>query len=277
MPSKPESSPDPHSIPLLSPDDEEQQHQRSPSNQLYTPSPPAKRPLLNRYSWIVAAILLLIFIGLLAVPTPGTRQEDDDWEETAPVPDSSGICKQFKFADLPDDELSKTLDRTLKSEEYLRGSADRLSGAVRIATESFDDMGPVGADPRWDIFQEFHDYLEKTYPLMYPPLPPFSPVPSFLVAWFVDNRYSRLKVEIVNTWGLVFTWNGTDRDLKPSGQLVGMEVNSSAIRGSSGCCSCSQGYGEYMDVSTKLRAQRRRKDMGKRYLPTQPPRTTPYS
>jgi Gly-Xaa carboxypeptidase len=82
------------------------------------------------------------------------------------VPDISGICKQSDFVDLPDDELSKTLDRTLKSQEYIRRCADRLSGAVRIATESFDDMGPVGVDPRWNIFQEFHDYLEKTYPLM---------------------------------------------------------------------------------------------------------------
>jgi len=41
---------------------------------------------------------------------------------------------------------------------------ERLAGAIGIPTESFDDMGPVGEDPRWDIFQDFHEYLAKTYP-----------------------------------------------------------------------------------------------------------------
>ena len=174
MPSKREATSEDHSIPLLSQADEEQA--RSSPDHLYTPSPPPKRPLLNRYSWIVAALLLLLFIGLLAIPKPGGTQNDDDndWDDLAPVPDSKGLCKQSNFVDLPDDELSKTLERTLKNEEYIQGSADRLSGAVRIATESFDDMGPVGEDPRWDIFQEFHDYLEKTYPLMYSPSPRIS-------------------------------------------------------------------------------------------------------
>ena len=42
-------------------------------------------------------------------------------------------------------------------------------GLFRFATESFDDMGPVGEDPRWDVFHEFHDYLAKIYPNVYDP------------------------------------------------------------------------------------------------------------
>jgi Gly-Xaa carboxypeptidase len=30
-----------------------------------------------------------------------------------------------------------------------------LSGAVKIPTEIFDVMGPVGEDPRWDVFYDF--------------------------------------------------------------------------------------------------------------------------
>jgi Gly-Xaa carboxypeptidase len=41
-----------------------------------------------------------------------------------------------------------------------------MQGAVQIATESYDDMKLVGDDPRWDIFVDFHDYLEKTFPLV---------------------------------------------------------------------------------------------------------------
>jgi hypothetical protein len=166
MPSKPESSMEPHSLPLLSQDDEEQQ--RLSLHESYPPTRPAKGLLQNRSSWIVAVFLLLLFIGLLAVPKPGPHNDDDDdgWDDDAPVPDIAEICKQFDFVDLPDDDLTRTADKTLSSEEYKSGSADRLSGAVRIATENFDDMGPVGIDPRWDIFQDFHDYLEHTYPLM---------------------------------------------------------------------------------------------------------------
>ena len=34
-------------------------------------------------------------------------------------------------------------------------------------TESFDDMEPVGVDPRWDVFGPFHDYLQQAFPLVY--------------------------------------------------------------------------------------------------------------
>ena len=28
-------------------------------------------------------------------------------------------------------------------------------------------MGPVGVDPRWDVFGPFHDYLRQAFPLVY--------------------------------------------------------------------------------------------------------------
>jgi Gly-Xaa carboxypeptidase len=157
-------SSDPHSIPLLSsPPDEEERS--SASQPLYTPRPPPKRSLLNRYSWIVAAVLIIVFIGLLAVPKPSwTPGDQDDYDDDAPVPDSSGICKQSSAPKLPDDDLSRALGNLLDSEDYLRESAERLSKAVQIRTEAFDDMGPVGHDPRWDVFQDFHDFLAKSYP-----------------------------------------------------------------------------------------------------------------
>ena len=37
-------------------------------------------------------------------------------------------------------------------------------------TEAFDDLKPPGQDPRWDIFASFHEYLEKTFPLVYVPV-----------------------------------------------------------------------------------------------------------
>lgn len=34
-------------------------------------------------------------------------------------------------------------------------------------TESFDNMGPVGVDARWDAFAPFQDYLVQSFPLTY--------------------------------------------------------------------------------------------------------------
>lgn len=49
-------------------------------------------------------------------------------------------------------------------------------------------------DKRWDVFYAFHEYLEKTFPLV----------------------HEKLKVEKVNTHGLLYTWQGSDPDLKPT-------------------------------------------------------------
>lgn len=171
MPPSKSPSPDHHSIPLLSDPHDDEEHQRSNLNQpLYAPHPPPKRPILNRYSWIVVAILLFLFIGLLAVPTPKSHKSgevENDYDEDAPTPDSNGICTQSSMKQLPDDDISKALETALSSDAYLKDSVERLSGAVQIPTESFDDMGPVGQDPRWDVFQVFHDYLERVYPKVY--------------------------------------------------------------------------------------------------------------
>ena len=34
-------------------------------------------------------------------------------------------------------------------------------------TESFDNMAPVGVDPRWEAFGPFHEYLLKAFPQVY--------------------------------------------------------------------------------------------------------------
>lgn len=81
----------------------------------------------------------------------------------------------------------------LHTPAFENASIIRHSGAVKIPTQSFDDMGKIGEDKRWDILYEFADYLEATFP----------------------RTHSDLKVEKVNTHGLVYTWQGSDEKLKP--------------------------------------------------------------
>ncbi|KAF1845211.1 carboxypeptidase S [Cucurbitaria berberidis CBS 394.84] len=90
----------------------------------------------------------------------------------------------------------------LKSETFRNIEIKRLSGAVQIPTQSFDDMGDVGADPRWDIFYSFADYLRKTYPL----------------------THATLQLEKIHEHGLLFSWAGTDPSLKPSLLMAHQDV-----------------------------------------------------
>jgi Gly-Xaa carboxypeptidase len=79
----------------------------------------------------------------------------------------------------------------------MEGKKDRivtwLSNAVKIPTEIFDVMGPVGEDKRWDVFYEFAEYLEKAFPR-------------------VHEKLTRTRVM---THALVYEWQGSDPSLKP--------------------------------------------------------------
>lgn len=94
------------------------------------------------------------------------------------------------------------MDELLSSSGFEKESIKRLSGAVQVPTMSFDDMGEIGVDKRWDIFYEFGKYLEKTFP----------------------TAYEKLDVDVVNTHGLVFTWKGSDLTLKPTLLMAHQDV-----------------------------------------------------
>ena len=65
-----------------------------------------------------------------------------------------------------------------------------LSDAVKIRTVSFEDLSLMDSTQ----FEKFVGYLAKTYPLV----------------------HSRLKFERVNTYGLLYQWNGKNTSLKPA-------------------------------------------------------------
>ncbi|GLB41814.1 putative to MEROPS metallopeptidase family M20A [Lyophyllum shimeji] len=89
--------------------------------------------------------------------------------------------------------LWKSLNATFGTESFKAQAVDWLGGAVRVPTESFDDMGPVGEDRRWEAFAPFHDYLLAAFPLV----------------------HSTLQLTKVNTYGLLYVWQGSDASLKP--------------------------------------------------------------
>ncbi|KAJ7672674.1 hypothetical protein B0H17DRAFT_1208707 [Mycena rosella] len=74
---------------------------------------------------------------------------------------SAGLAAGASFSPCPQVEplspnfhhvLHARLDGLYKADEFKSSVYDKLGGAVRVPTESYDDMRPVGEDPRWDVF-----------------------------------------------------------------------------------------------------------------------------
>ncbi|ETW79160.1 Metallo peptidase M20 [Heterobasidion irregulare TC 32-1] len=89
--------------------------------------------------------------------------------------------------------LADALDEELSTEEYRLWAYESLGGAVRIPTETYDDLGKPGEDPRWETRLLLHDYLQNRFPLV----------------------HANLLKTVVNQFALVYHWQGTDASLKP--------------------------------------------------------------
>ncbi|KAH9924758.1 carboxypeptidase S [Fomitopsis serialis] len=96
---------------------------------------------------------------------------------------TAALCSQATaLSPVKNAGLFKTLANTYSTDEFLHRR-----------TQSYDDLGPIGEDPRWESFGPFHGYLLKAYP----------------------QAHATLELTKVNTYGLVYVWKGTDESLKP--------------------------------------------------------------
>lgn len=89
---------------------------------------------------------------------------------------------------------NSTVLKILHDPKYRNKSIETLVGAVQIDTQIGDHLPDVDESPEtWAKFQKFHDYLNKTFPLV----------------------YKDLEIQKVNTYGLVYIWKGSQENLKP--------------------------------------------------------------
>ncbi|KAK7059850.1 carboxypeptidase S [Favolaschia claudopus] len=107
---------------------------------------------------------------------------------------SAGVCPQESpIAPKEHDALWNNLTSLHATPAFRKRAAGQLGNAVRIPTETFDGMRPVGEDQRWITRGPFVDHLRITYPLV----------------------HKNLELQRVNTYGLIYTWKGSDASLKP--------------------------------------------------------------
>lgn len=98
---------------------------------------------------------------------------------------------------------SDTIDKVLHDESFRNQSIKKLLDSVRYPTQIYDDMvNPNVADtidelykiePRWAEMEKFHGFLKETFPLV----------------------HKHLKLEKINKFALVYTWEGSDTEKKP--------------------------------------------------------------
>lgn len=165
---------------------------------------PARRELYPSFRRRIAVSFVLLFVAFVVLLRPSGR---DAWP--LPTSEPGGLetysvkCPQVDPL-VPSNGTKKLgdMDQFLKTNEFREQSVTRLSGAVKIPSMSFDDMGAIGEDKRWDIFYEFADYLKATYPKV----------------------HDTLSLDVVNTHGLVYTWTGSNKGLKPTLLMAHQDV-----------------------------------------------------
>ncbi|KAF2716703.1 carboxypeptidase S [Polychaeton citri CBS 116435] len=122
-------------------------------------------------------------------------------ESTSPSAYKSQCEQASPLFPSPDNRLDDKF-ATFTTSDFLNKTVARLSGAVKVDTQSFDDLGPVGEDTRWERMYAFATYLEATFPLV----------------------HKHLQLEKINTHGLLYTWTGSDSSLKPTLLMAHQDV-----------------------------------------------------
>lgn len=166
-----------------------------------TPVVPERPGSSNRTLFLRSALFTLALWGfiryyILAYPTPQWSLNPIDSGSKAKCPQVDPLHPALKTQKLDD------VGNYLTTQAFRDLEIERLSNAVKIPTQSFDDMGDIGVDPRWDIFYSFADYLAKTYPL----------------------THATLQLDKINTHGLLYTWPGTNPKLKPNLLMAHQDV-----------------------------------------------------
>ncbi|KAF8141984.1 hypothetical protein EV363DRAFT_41098 [Boletus edulis] len=122
--------------------------------------------------------------------------------ESASIARLDDLCPQVEgLTPATHEALLQSLDQEFGSTEFKLKAYESLGGAVRIPTESYDDLGLPSEDPRWEIETKFHEYLESRFPKV----------------------HANLKRTKVNTYALVYEWKGTE-NVKPLLLAAHMDV-----------------------------------------------------
>lgn len=123
-------------------------------------------------------------------------------------PELKKLCPQVEVAKIqpPQTPALIKMDEYLQSGEFRRRSAELLSKSITYQTVSYDSLSDPDLsldDPLYEHFVRlFHDFIAVEFPKI----------------------KKNLQLQHVNTHGLLYTWEGTHRDLKPTVLLSHLDI-----------------------------------------------------
>ncbi|KAK2612768.1 hypothetical protein QQS21_001219 [Conoideocrella luteorostrata] len=146
---------------------------------------------IKKLSLLAAVSYVSAFVS---VPIAGQQQHPLSWTpaRTGPGSGSNFKCDLPPVLDPTKDGLPSAKE-LFSSKKALHEQIKRHQAVVRVPSICYDDLGSFDKDKRWEPFYELHDVLAETYPVV----------------------HKRAKLEKVNTFGLVYTIEGSNKDLKP--------------------------------------------------------------
>ncbi|KAF8159671.1 hypothetical protein B0H34DRAFT_704372 [Crassisporium funariophilum] len=156
------------------------------------PTAPAQRKKLFGNIYHTATLYISIWLVVLGICSLVNRRHD--LQLFSLVGSNKSTCVQANVL-IPEknEKIWAEMNEKIGTAVFKESAINWLSGAVRIPTESFDTMDPVGQDPRWEAFGPFHEYLLAAFP----------------------RAHAALSLTKVNTYGLLYEWKGSDALLKP--------------------------------------------------------------
>ncbi|KAI1284705.1 peptidase family M20/M25/M40 [Xylaria sp. FL0933] len=162
--------------------------------------PPRAAAVQSRWKFIGAIVLHAVAFTVILKTSFELYQYLTAGEDSST---SMEKCPQID-AIVPDHQTPalSEMEEYVLSHKFRDETVQRMAGAIHIPTQSYDDLGPVGEDSRWDTMYDFADYLESTFPLV--------------------HRF--LALERVNTHGLLYTWKGSDASLRPTVFMAHQDV-----------------------------------------------------
>ncbi|KAJ6443647.1 carboxypeptidase yscS [Purpureocillium lavendulum] len=143
-------------------------------------------PLLFRSAIVIAALSAVL--AFFHVPL---RSFIDDslggGRDKYAIPSGSDICRQEAKLSPTDKKAEEYVRQKVESPVYHSEIIDKLSGIIQIPSESYDELGPIGSDSRWDVFYKIEEYIKAKYPTL----------------------LKHVTLEHANTHGLILTWRGS--------------------------------------------------------------------
>ncbi|KAK2810553.1 hypothetical protein FQN50_002810 [Emmonsiellopsis sp. PD_5] len=121
-------------------------------------------------------------IGLLGGLSPVTTRENIYTPQNP-----SNICAQVPKLAPSNSKIDTFIRAKVSSPSYRDEIIQKLVGIIQIPSESYDDLGPIGTDSRWNIFYKIEEYIKTQYPAV----------------------FATVRLDHANTHGLILTWEGS--------------------------------------------------------------------